>query len=180
MEIWKDIKGFEGCYQISNYGNVRSLDRVVSLNRDNATVFKRGRGLKSAYVSRDRDYLAVKLSKNGKSKTTPIHKLMALTFIDSLYREKGLVTNHKDGNKSNNHLKNIEVVTHRENNIHAIENGLRNVRGEKSGMAKLTNSQVIQIRELASTTKRKDLAKMFNVSMSNIGLIIKRKLWKHL
>ena len=106
MEIWKDIEGYEGYYQISNFGNVKNVKTNKSLVGDiNNAGYKR-----------------VILYK-PKKKRFLIHRLVALNFCDGY--SNGLVVNHKDGNKLNNYYKNLEWVTRSENDLHAERTGLR-------------------------------------------------------
>lgn len=108
-EVWKDVVGFEGLYQVSNKGNIYSVER-----RDSRGYRCGGRMLTPAYNSRG--YLNVNLSKNGKSKTKKVHRLVAETFIPN---PKGfLEINHKDENKSNNRVENLEWCTREYNNTY--------------------------------------------------------------
>ena len=95
MEIWKDIKGYEGLYQVSDLGNVKSLK--------NNKILKPSLG----------EYKKVILYKNKKTKTCAIHRLVAETFLDN--PEKKPQVNHKDENKHNNNVNNLEWCTHQEN-----------------------------------------------------------------
>lgn len=107
-ETWKDIKGYEGFYKISNYGNVMSLPR-------NGTV-KHSRILKQ---NTDKcGYKYVNLQKLGKSKTEKVHRLVANNFIPNTQNKREV--NHKDGNKANNRVDNLEWVTTSENQLHSI------------------------------------------------------------
>jgi NUMOD4 motif len=101
-EIWKDINGYEGLYQISNLGNARSS--------------KSGRILLFDYSN---GYLRVRLSKNGKVKTKRVHILVASHFI--VNPENFPQVNHKDGNKHNNYFTNLEWNTHSMNMRHRFE-----------------------------------------------------------
>lgn len=123
MEVWKDIKGYEGLYQISNLGNIKSVDRAVkrvSWGKEHIVVFH-GKILKP-YIS-DRGYLRLMLSKNGIEKAHKIHKLVAIAFVDNPngYKE----VNHIDGNKLNNHVDNLEWCSRSQNIRHAISLGLQ-------------------------------------------------------
>ena len=120
MEVWKDINGYEGLYQISNYGNVRSLDRYVNGN-NGSKALKKGIVLKKQITNKG--YYDVGLYKNGKAKYLLVHRLVAEHFIPN--PENKRTVNHKDGNKLNNHVSNLEWVTHSENQIHAFNNGLQ-------------------------------------------------------
>lgn len=110
MEIWKDVKDFEGLYQISNTGKVRSLKR----NNTN------GKILKSAFNYKG--YEVVYFSKNNKKYVRKIHRLVAESFIPNLNHKEQV--NHIDGNKANNNVDNLEWCTCRENIIHAYRNNL--------------------------------------------------------
>lgn len=108
-EVWKDIKGYEGYYQISNFGNVRSLDRWV---KDNGTpVFKQGMPLSP--VKQSIGYLQVALNFKGKIQKKYIHRLVMEAFNPTDNPE--LEINHIDENKENNMITNLEWVTHKEN-----------------------------------------------------------------
>ncbi len=115
MEIWKDIKGFEGYYQISNLGSVRSLDRFDGVN------YRKGQPIKPTL--KHNGYLQVGLRKHNKRKYILVHRLVAIHFIDNPKNKKQV--NHIDCNKKNNKVNNLEWVTSRENQLHAKENGLR-------------------------------------------------------
>ena len=106
-EVWKDVAGYEGLYKVSNKGNIYSVERVDSRgHRRGGRMLKPGRN--------SHGYLTVGLYKNGKSKTKNVHRLVAETFIPN---PKGfLEINHKDENKSNNEMSNLEWCT-REYNI---------------------------------------------------------------
>ena len=118
-EIWKNIKGFEGYYQVSNLGNVRSLDRFVP-NGDRLQ-FRHGK-LKTLMDSPD-GYSIVKLSKNNIDKNYYVHVLVAQEFIDYREYSDGWEVDHKDSNRKNNMVDNLKWVTHKENVRHAAEEG---------------------------------------------------------
>lgn len=112
IEEWRDIAGFEGCYQVSNYGKVKSLTRVITIRLPNGTIYtrlSRGRVLRQ---KKDKDgYLMVGL---GKSATRKVHRLVAEAFIPNLNQSP--VINHKDENKANNFVGNLEWCTIEYNN----------------------------------------------------------------
>lgn len=124
QEIWKDIKEYEGLYQISNFGNVRSVDRVVRCNTGYANI--KGKLLKPTLTKKG--YYKASLSKNSKEKKFFIHRLVALHFLENPFNKEQI--NHIDGNKINNRYDNLEFCTNYENYVHAKRTGLidKNVR----------------------------------------------------
>lgn len=115
-EIWKDAHGYEGLYEVSNLGNVKSYDKQI-WNRFKF-VLRKGRLMKT-YVDRY-GYVRVCLYKDGKKTTEQVHRLVALTFIpnpDNLPQ-----VNHKDANKQNNNVTNLEWCTCLQNMRHAFKN----------------------------------------------------------
>lgn len=112
MEIWKDIKGYEGLYQISNKANVKSLDRNVKNSRNESFKTIKSKTKKSCLDSKG--YLYVSLWKNNKGKNVRIHRMI----IQAFKGYSDLFVNHIDGNKLNNSLDNLEYVTQRENLTH--------------------------------------------------------------
>lgn len=121
--VWRDIVGYEGSYQVSNTGLVRSLDRFVHyLNHGSpAKMFCKGRILKQD-VDED-GYCRINIGMNGKGKRYGVHRLVAEAFIPNLDGKP--TVNHKDGNKQNNCVENLEWATVLEQNLHAISFGLR-------------------------------------------------------
>jgi hypothetical protein len=118
-EIWKDIEGYEGLYQISNKGRVKSLERIIE-GRWGKT-FRKERLLNATY---HKGYAKLGLSKNKSIKYYPLHRLIALAFIPN--NENKPCINHIDCNPSNNTISNLEWVTYSENQLHAELNGRRN------------------------------------------------------
>jgi hypothetical protein len=172
IEIWKDIEGYEGLYQVSNQGNVRSLDRYVK--RGNHDLFKHGVLLKQG--THKQGYKLVYLSKDNLSKTVKVHRLVAMAFIDRI--EGKNTVNHINAIKDDNRPENLEWTTQRENILHATELGLMN-KGSKSGKSKLFEEDIPIIRTLCSTMKRKDVAELFGVSRETIASILRRRTWIH-
>jgi hypothetical protein len=110
-EIWKPIPNYEGIYEISNTGKVRSLTRTI-MRSDGKKLPINGKELKQ-YIGKD-GYYKVKLCKDGAMTNFPVHRLVALTFISNLNHLP--VVNHKDENKLNNNVNNLEWCTYEYNN----------------------------------------------------------------
>lgn len=117
-EVWKSVVGYEGYYEVSDLGRVRSLDRTTLRdNRHGKQPTKiKGRIMKQGVRA---GYPYVNLCVNNFRKKRPVHRLVAEAFLGT-----GEEVNHKDGNKLNNHINNLEWCTRAENHIHALENGL--------------------------------------------------------
>lgn len=169
-EHWKDIFGYP-CYQVSNFGRIRSSTRkwggdkrVLRLNSVNS-----------------RGYRTTKLFANGKGCCRTVHSVVLEAFV--CRRPPQMECNHRDGNKTNNILENLEWVTSGVNQQHAFKLGLKKPkRGEASGRAKLTNKDVRSIRTLKEnyTYPQKKLAAFFEVSLPNIEAIVQRRTWQHI
>ena len=111
-EIWKSIQGYECLYEVSNLGNVKSLDRVIK-SKHNGTTVKKGRLLTPFYEEK-KGYYQVALSKDGKEKKHRIHRLVALAFLENPFNYTDI--NHKDEIKTNNNVDNLEWCTRKYNN----------------------------------------------------------------
>lgn len=119
MEVFKDIKEYEGMYQISNLGRVKSKERLIN---DGRTEGYRKRKEIIIGIKTNNKYHSVSLSKNGIKKPYLVHRLVAETFIEN--KEQKLEVNHINGIKSDNRVENLEWVTRIENSIHSWNNGL--------------------------------------------------------
>lgn len=156
-EIWIPIKGYEGHYEISNRGFIRSLKNNTPR-------------LLNPSVS-DSGYLTTALTMGGKCKSVRIHNLVAKHFVEPF---EGEVINHLDGDKLNNFYKNLEFVTYSENNSHAYLTGLKKS-GEECYLSKLSNAQVLEIKvlnKLKGLTPQ-ELVSLFDVSITTINRILK-------
>jgi len=116
-EIWKDIPGYEGAYQASDKGRIRSLDRI-STDCNGVKTRLKGKILRAG--KNRYGYLKVSLSCCGSRKTKTVHRLVALAFLGP----SDLTVNHINGVKHLNHLTNLEYMTYKENIKHACDNGL--------------------------------------------------------
>ena len=166
-EIWKDVKDFEGLYQVSNLGNVKRLvsKRVPAERLIGSSIDRYG------YVKRV-------LCKDGKMYFFTEHRLVANAFILNDFNKP--TVNHINGIKTDNKLDNLEWCTIKENNDHAINTGLKNLKGIKHHKCKLTEEQVREIKEIGFSQTRMSLAKKYGVSRTSILGIIRGKFWKHI
>lgn len=167
-EEWRDIEGYEGLYQVSSYGRVKSLNYKRTKEERNLSPYGNGHG-----------YLSVSLRKNSKTKKVLVHRLVAEAFLSD--REEQI--NHKNGCKADNHVDNLEWCTQSENLLHAYRNGLNHsLYGESHPKTILVDSDVIDIRSKYDTGMytQKCLAKMYNVAQSTVSDIINGKKWKHI
>lgn len=166
QEQWRPVFKYESLYQISNHGSIRRLladgkYRYISTKVD-------WRGYRTAHLS------------NKKAKTIKIHKMVLEAFDRP--KPEGMQANHKDANKLNNHISNLEWVTPSENVIHSYKHGLQpDNRGENNGQSKLKPCEVIEIRRLYSLKiSQAKISKMFRVSRSMVGFITSRHRWAHI
>lgn len=132
MEQWKDIPGFEGYYQASSFSRIRSVNRTIDHkeNFSSNTYKKTYKGkIKSQFVTGG--YYRISLCVNNKERQYTAHRLIALTFIPNTLNKSQV--NHKDGNKLNNSIDNLEWCTPSENAKHAVSTGLVKIlKGKKS------------------------------------------------
>lgn len=118
-ETWKDIPGYEGAYQVSDMGRVRSLTRQVrTVDRAGVERTRRVRGV-ILRPSRNRGYPFVVLCLNGESRVVYVHRVVAVAFVENPGAR--LEVNHVDGKHANNHVSNLEWATRAENHRHAID-----------------------------------------------------------
>lgn len=160
-EEWLPIPAYEELYHESNYGRTKS--------------FCRGKVRIIPPHSNGKGYLHVFLSRDGKRKQFRIHRLVAELFVSN--PEGKPQVNHRDGVKFNNHVSNLEWATPSENMHHAYDTGLAPL-GEEHGQAKLTNEQIVHIRNNPDRLTTVDLAKLFRVKQTTISDIQLGKIWK--
>lgn len=178
-ELWTAIDKFEGYYEISNHGRVRSIDRLVIFRNNKGKRFYKGKILKQKYHD---GYAMVNLNINKDMKTLYVHHLVADHFVPNPNNLP--VRNHDDGVKSNNYYENIIWCTSAENNIHALEKGLRtnnisgilesNIKNSKQ-VAALKNNKIVAIkscsRDLALHLLEEELLK--EVSIETVSRAIR-------
>ena len=160
-EIWKDIPNYEGLYQVSNLG------RVKSLKLDKERVLKPGLN--------SQGYHSVALYEDGVRKTNSVHRLVMLAFAD----ESDLQVNHINGIKTDNRLENLEYCTNAENHRHAADIGLK-AKGEKQGHSKLTEDQAKAIKYGHQGMTHRGIAKIYGIANTQVSAIRSGKTWKHI
>ncbi len=177
-EIWKDVAGFEGYYQVSNLGRVRSLDRVLTLTSRGTTYSRTKRGRILAPSLR-RGYCVIALNCQAKPLQVAVHALVAQAFIGD--RPKGFQVNHIDGDKTNKCLSNLEYCSPKGNTRHAYAIGLCDSKiGDNHHAAVLRSVDIpVILDRLRSGDTCQKVADDYGVARSCITAISKGKLWRH-
>lgn len=173
-EIFKPIKNYESLYAVSNLGRVKSLYRIINNHIIDEKIL-------SPRKSKD-GYLSVILHKDNKPKTFKIHRLVAETFIPN--PENKETVNHKDGNKLNNAVINLEWSTRSEQMYHAYQHKLKlSDVGTQNSNSNLSDDDIKYIRKIFVKNSRAcgatALGKKFNVSHRTILNIVERKTYKN-
>ena len=178
----KAIKGFEGLYLITKDGRVWSQEKTVQVGNNGGFETRPAQWLKPSILKRGQGYLRVYLAKNGKKHARLVHRLIAEAFIpnpDNLPQ-----VNHKDGNSLNNAIANLEWCTPQQNSIHAFQNGLAKPPkqcGANNSQAKLTNEQVLQMRDLyAEIGNASEVARIFKIKPRHAYDICHFRRWAHI
>lgn len=160
MEIWKDIPGFNGHYQVSNLGRVKTMPRLVVRNQSNGNYTSKEKVLRPGI---SRGYPVVSLTRNGKAKTYKIHCLVMLAFVGPC--PSGQEVLHRDGDRKDATLEHLRYGTRRENmadaRLHKTMAGVRN------GNSKLTSADIIHIIE-AYAAFEENLATELGVTSNTI------------
>lgn len=182
-EVWKDIVGYEGYYQVSNYGRVKGLSRLISRERRGAgpidligPIDLKSEQLRTQYLDRQ-GYFTIQLYKNNKPKSFGAHRLAAQAFIPNPNNKPQV--NHKRGIKTDNRIWELEWVTRSENQKHSHRIGLVNFKGENHPKSKLTLLQVGVIREaMACGHRLSTIARYFKVHRGTILCIKDGRNWR--
>jgi uncharacterized protein YerC len=164
MEIWKTVPLYENRYEVSNFGRIKSLKKPHrTYEKILKPVFQNG-------------YYAIDLGNGINIKRFLLHRIVCSAFNDNL--ENKPQVNHKDGNKLNNSLDNLEWCTRSENQLHAIETGLRTTKGIKNSQSKLTEDIVLKI--LKDNRMYKLISNEYNISIPTISDIKRGYSWTHI
>lgn len=171
-EVWKDIAGYEGLYQVSDLGRVKSLAKHCKFHRKTPTIRKQ-------FLNED-GYLVLQLFKNNEFISVGVHRLVALAFIPN--PENKAEVNHKKGIKIDNRATELEWNTPKENvNNSFLINGNYVLKAEKHPQSKLTNLQVTQMRQEYIKGKRGEIIRLslkYNICTSSVKKILCRNSYK--
>ena len=172
-EIWLPIKGYEGIYEVSNMGQVRSLERYEwnSVKKMEYQRIRKGRILIASLDSEG--YKKLTLAKNDINVSRVIHKLVAKEFVPN--PENKPQVNHKNGIKSDNRAENLEWVTHTEQMRHAFSTGLARI--EPNVLLNHAQVREIRLRYKFEKISHRTLAKEYGVCKSTITNIVSGKSW---
>lgn len=173
-EVWKPIAGYEGLYEVSNAGRVRSLDRdVKGKGKTGKDAVRKVKGRILINQKSSNGYVQVCLAKDGQNKIERVHRLVAAAFLEN---PLGLPeVNHKDENKTNNDVNNLEWCSHLYNQRY----GNKPMRGERHPMRKLNATQIQEIRKRRSSGELlRVIARDFGISMSHACGITKGNYWQ--
>jgi hypothetical protein len=166
-EIWKDICGHNSLYQISNLGMVRSTESRVLINKK-LFIKKRIKVLKLTKTKGG--YLAVTIGIKNNKKTYLTHRLVAIHFLENEFFKK--CVNHKDLNKTNNNVLNLEWTTHKENTIHFFKKGNPYNRfGKNNGRSK----KIIDLKTLIIYDTINDAIKTVDFSQPYLSMMLSGK-----
>lgn len=174
-EIWAPIAGFEGLYEVSSEGRVRSLPRLSSGRSKigNPVVRSLGGRVLAAHPA-GKGYLSVCLSKDGNVTQVYVHRCVALAFLGHI--PHGMEVCHRDGLKTNNRVSNLRYDTPVGNNADKRLHGT-NLEGERNPAARLRAEQVQLIRELAGRKPQRLIAEEFGITQTHVSAIHRRVVW---
>ena len=174
-EVWRPVAGFEGYYEVSDHGRVRSLDRTITTSHGRKRFY---RGQIRAYGVLPSGYYQVPLIRHNIQHMRYVHRLVLESFVCPC--PSGTEACHSDGNRSNNRLSNLRWDTHTENEQDKVLHKTI-VRGEKGYNARLTEAIVIEMRAAyASGVKQMEIARQYDLDIKLVHKIIRRQRWKHI
>jgi len=176
-EIWRPIQGYEGRYDVSNHGRVKSLKRKCRSWHHGTEGIRKVPG--KIILGGGKRYRLVQLRDGKKGRYFKVHRLVLEAFVGPC--PDGMEACHNDGNSFNNHVGNLRWDTPINNHADRKSHGT-NMEGQENGNAKLTNSDVEQIKHLLKHTNLylSEIAKMFNVSTGLISAIKQKRIWRHI
>ena len=171
-EKWLPVAGYEGLYEISNLGRLKSLKKILKLKGNHTLIYEER--IMKLKVSETRRYYQVKLYKEAVYKYWFIHRLVAFHFIENVQNKPQI--NHKNGIKTDNRVENLEWCSISHNTKHGYMFH-KHKAGEEWCVSKLRNNEALKIRKYFGVLAVSpiELSKMFNVSVSTIRNIIKNR-----
>lgn len=174
-EQWKPVEGYDGCYEVSDLGRVRSIERVVMRSTGHPmTIHER---IRKQIPHTKTKHLQVVLSKGGRRRTFCVHQLVAKAFLGK--GDPGDEVRHWDGVKTHNYASNLLYGSRRDNEADKTRHGTSN-RGERNGQAKLTEADVLTILRLSIARTNRWIGEMYNVKSHTISRILAGTRWGHL
>jgi hypothetical protein len=168
-EVWVDVKGWEGKYQVSNYGVLKSFGGKYRKSMPD--------GFLTEGTRQPMGYSIITLRDKKRKVQIRMHTLVAEHFVA---KPEGMnCVNHKDGIKLNNYYKNLEWTTRGQNVKHAVKTGLLDIKGEKHSHSKLTEAKVIEMRNIRKTKglPYEEIGRMFGVCRRQASDVIRGKNW---
>lgn len=178
-EEWRPIVGYEKYYEVSNFGRVRSLDRIITRkNRWNkiSEFLLKGKIL-TGRIRKNGYYNVIMCSENTNRFEMSIHRAVGLTFIPNPENKK--TVNHKDGNKGNNHIKNLEWSTHSENLKHSFSSGF-----SKSYGRKFRHRTIVEVKSIIKMYNKNipmtKIAGKFKTSTATVHRIVNNLVFKNI
>lgn len=171
VEQWRPVVGHEGHYEVSDWGRVRSLDRMVSSGSGGQLRFCKGQILRPGRKSSGHVSVAL-----GRGNSRDVHRLVLESFVGPC--PDGLEALHSDDDGSNNRLSNLRWGTRGDNLVDAVRNGRRPI-GSHQHMAKLTEADIPRIRAMFGSVSLVSIARHFGVSESIIRQIKTGRAWAH-
>lgn len=178
MEIWKPVPDYEGYYEVSDLGRIRSVDRTIMISLNGKTFARKLKGkiLRQAFDGRNH-YLQANLAKDGKQHMVLIHRIVASAFLENPLNLPEV--NHKDENKANNCASNLEWCTHKYNNNYGAKKTSGN--GENNPMNKFSEDVVKEIKRVYKPRDKsfgnKALSEKYGISQTHISAIIHGRRW---
>lgn len=160
QEIWLSIPSYDGLYKISNTGKIKN---------------KKNKILKTVIIN---GYHFIRLFKNKKYKQYSVSRLV-LTVFDRPAKPREEAAHFPENNKNNNNINNLCWLTHKENEKHKIKHNTKLI-GNKHGMSKLSENEILEIRKLKNKLTHLKISKKFNISRQHVTAIINNIYWKHI
>ena len=181
IEVWKDIKGYEGKYQVSSFGRVKGLQRKIWQPGKNIYRNKRETILKQSLCGPKRKYYKVNIYNAGQQYTLLVHQLVLETFVGEC--PEGLECCHNNGISTDNRLENLRWDTRSNNYKDKVKHGTApDLKGEKHPRNKYSKESIIKVKKMLKDggLTHKEIAKRTNVSKTVVSNVSAGNIWQHL